>query len=66
MKQGLYCSCVSKGVLVSDEDLRRTFLQPEQQEDNNVDGFRHPDLPGNNREEGVTLVPAGGRTGLQL
>lgn len=36
--------------MVSDEDLRRTFLQPEepqQQEEDPVDEFRHPDLLGN-------------------
>ncbi|XP_044199062.1 condensin-2 complex subunit H2 isoform X2 [Thunnus albacares] len=39
------------GVVVSDEELRRTFLQPEeagpqqqQQGEEPVDGFRHPDL----------------------
>uniref|UniRef100_UPI0037E77783 condensin-2 complex subunit H2 n=1 Tax=Semicossyphus pulcher TaxID=241346 RepID=UPI0037E77783 len=39
------------GVVVSDEELRRTFLQPEeegpqQQGEEPVDGFRHPDLLG--------------------
>ncbi|XP_030296444.1 condensin-2 complex subunit H2 [Sparus aurata] len=39
------------GVIVSDEELRRTFLQPEeagpqQQGEEPVDGFRHPDLLG--------------------
>ncbi|XP_026217307.1 condensin-2 complex subunit H2 [Anabas testudineus] len=36
------------GVVVSDEDLRRTFLQPEepQQEEDPVDEFRHPDFLG--------------------
>ncbi|XP_018530421.1 condensin-2 complex subunit H2 [Lates calcarifer] len=39
------------GVVVSDEDLRRTFLQPEeagpqQQGEEPVDGLRHPDLLG--------------------
>ncbi|XP_040886318.1 condensin-2 complex subunit H2 [Toxotes jaculatrix] len=39
------------GLVVSDEDLRRTFLQPEeagpeQQGEEPVDGFRHPDLLG--------------------
>ena len=45
-------SCdVTQGVVVSDEELRRTFLQPEeagphQQGEEPVDGFRHPDLLG--------------------
>ncbi|KAM7367443.1 hypothetical protein PAMP_015344 [Pampus punctatissimus] len=39
------------GVVVSDEDLRRTFLQPEeagpqQKGEEPVEGFRHPDLLG--------------------
>ncbi|XP_076578677.1 condensin-2 complex subunit H2 [Chaetodon auriga] len=39
------------GVVVSDEELRRTFLQPEeagpqQQGEEPVDGFRHPELLG--------------------
>ncbi|XP_073336963.1 condensin-2 complex subunit H2 [Pagrus major] len=39
------------GVVVSEEELRRTFLQPEeagpqQQGEEPVDGFRHPDLLG--------------------
>ncbi|KAM9334910.1 condensin-2 complex subunit H2 [Symphorus nematophorus] len=39
------------GVVVSDEELRQTFLQPEeagpdQQGEEPVDGFRHPDLLG--------------------
>eukprot|EP00064_Thunnus_orientalis_P024743 superscaffoldBa00011100_g25051 len=43
-----------QGVVVSDEELRRTFLQPEeagpqqQQGEEPVDGFRHPDLLGKN------------------
>lgn len=40
---------VSQGVMVSDEDLRKTFLQPEepqQQGEDPVDDFRHPDLLG--------------------
>ncbi|XP_042367585.1 condensin-2 complex subunit H2 [Plectropomus leopardus] len=42
-----------EGVMVSDDDLRRTFLQPEeagpqQQGEEPVDGFRHPDLLGKN------------------
>lgn len=41
---------VTQGVVVSDEELRRTFLQREeaepQQGEEPVDGFRHPDLLG--------------------
>lgn len=43
--------CVmSQGVVVSDEELWQTFLQPEEAEpqkgEEPVDGFRHPDLLG--------------------
>uniref|UniRef100_A0A8D3BPE7 Condensin-2 complex subunit H2 n=1 Tax=Scophthalmus maximus TaxID=52904 RepID=A0A8D3BPE7_SCOMX len=50
--------CRKAGVLVSDEELRRTFLQPEavglQQGEEPVEGFRHPDLFG---KTDVVLLP---------
>ncbi|AWO98382.1 putative condensin-2 complex subunit H2 isoform 2 [Scophthalmus maximus] len=47
--------CRKAGVLVSDEELRRTFLQPEavglQQGEEPVEGFRHPDLFGGDDDD---------------
>nr|XP_033470371.1 condensin-2 complex subunit H2 [Epinephelus lanceolatus] len=45
-----------KGVVVSDEELMRTYLQPEeagpeQQGEEPVDGFRHPDLLGGDDDD---------------
>ncbi|KAG8005413.1 Condensin-2 complex subunit H2 [Nibea albiflora] len=50
----MYC-VMSQGVVVSDEELWQTLLQPEevepqQQEEEPVDGFRHPDLLGGDDE----------------
>lgn len=63
------CHALSQGVVVSDEELRRTFLQPEeagpqQQGEELVDGFRQPNLFG--KLSMFTLAPSTGHSFTRL
>lgn len=59
------CHVMSQGVVVSDEELKRTLLQPEeagpqQQGEEPVDGFRQPNLFG--KLSMFTLAPSTGHS----